>query len=438
MKRKLLFISTFILFAFSVILAQNLTTQPSSKAFIKSSSGNSKVSTVFDNERINNAPSDVVYDSIYYYTTDSTKKWTPVSKAVDLLYNANKDRISTTFKSLENQIWVNSNKHINTFDSNNQLINNLSQNWDKNAGWINSSQTIITYNANKNQTEVLMQMWSPFTDSWDNFFRTLYIYDNNNNRISYESQSWRNNNWLAISRVNSFFNSNNKIESENVETYVNSIWVKRNENRYYYDSHDNRILSEGYKDSVKYDSTISAFDAKNQEIFIDYFGKTGSSKNWVERMKTSNTYNLNGDLTHSLDKNWQSGIFYTAYFSTLYYNSLNQLTDDAVFRWEYPGTHVETGDSSHYYLHDPLAGISDTKPVKNNIVIYPNPSNGTFSVSTENKRIIQTLEVYNVIGERILQQHQSNQVTIPNAQAGIYFVKIDDGTGVYTKKITVQ
>lgn len=83
-------------------------------------------------------------------------------------------------------------------------------------------------------------------------------------------------------------------------------------------------------------------------------------------------------------------------------------------------------------------GSKITKEVKTNILIYPNPSNGTFIVNLDNKHLIQTLEVYNVVGERIVQQHQSNQVSIPNAQIGIYFVKIDDGTGIYTKKITVQ
>jgi hypothetical protein len=80
----------------------------------------------------------------------------------------------------------------------------------------------------------------------------------------------------------------------------------------------------------------------------------------------------------------------------------------------------------------------DTKEVKTNVLIYPNPSNGNFTVILENKRAIQNLEVYNVIGERILQQHLSNQVSIPNAQTGIYFVKIDDGVFIYTKRITVQ
>jgi hypothetical protein len=83
-------------------------------------------------------------------------------------------------------------------------------------------------------------------------------------------------------------------------------------------------------------------------------------------------------------------------------------------------------------------GIKNVKEIKGTMFIYPNPSNGTFTINLENKRPIQNLEVYNVVGERILQQHQSNQVSIPNAQAGIYFVKIDDGIGIYTKKITVQ
>jgi hypothetical protein len=96
---------------------------------------------------------------------------------------------------------------------------------------------------------------------------------------------------------------------------------------------------------------------------------------------------------------------------------------------------LEQGDSTH---HESPASITEVKTGKNNILIYPNPSNGSFTVNMENKRPVLNLEVYNVVGERIVQQHESNQVNIPNAQTGIYFVKIDDGTGIYTKKITVQ
>jgi hypothetical protein len=95
---------------------------------------------------------------------------------------------------------------------------------------------------------------------------------------------------------------------------------------------------------------------------------------------------------------------------------------------------LESGNDSIRISPDP----GEVKTNKGHVFIYPNPSNGNFTVSIENKRPVLHLEVYNVVGERILQQDQSNLVSIPNAQTGIYFIKIDDGTGIYTKKITVQ
>jgi hypothetical protein len=95
---------------------------------------------------------------------------------------------------------------------------------------------------------------------------------------------------------------------------------------------------------------------------------------------------------------------------------------------------LQAGSDSTHISPDP----GDVKTIKGHVLIYPNPSNGNFTVSIENKRPILHLEVFNVVGERILQQEESNQVSIPNAQTGIYFIKIDDGTGIYTKKITVQ
>jgi uncharacterized repeat protein (TIGR01451 family) len=56
-------------------------------------------------------------------------------------------------------------------------------------------------------------------------------------------------------------------------------------------------------------------------------------------------------------------------------------------------------------------------------VIYPNPSSGVFSFKdTQN---LQTLEVFNLVGERILSQGNQKEINLSNFANGIYFAKIN-------------
>lgn len=70
------------------------------------------------------------------------------------------------------------------------------------------------------------------------------------------------------------------------------------------------------------------------------------------------------------------------------------------------------------------------------ITIYPNPSNGTFSIKT--KFNFNRLEVYNSLGKLVKAQGNSTTLDLNNCRKGIYFVKIIRETSITTKKIVLQ
>jgi hypothetical protein len=88
-------------------------------------------------------------------------------------------------------------------------------------------------------------------------------------------------------------------------------------------------------------------------------------------------------------------------------------------------------------------GINQTLFAENDVEVFPNPSNGIFTIHQQN--IVsqkQTIEVYNLIGEKIYSTTQNQKeifdIDISNSSNGIYFVKIIDGNKIHTEKIVKQ
>ncbi|OFY67774.1 MAG: hypothetical protein A3H98_12370 [Bacteroidetes bacterium RIFCSPLOWO2_02_FULL_36_8] len=49
-----------------------------------------------------------------------------------------------------------------------------------------------------------------------------------------------------------------------------------------------------------------------------------------------------------------------------------------------------------------------------------------------------SIEIYDLMGEKILLQKSNVGIDISNIPKGIYFIKISDGTKIYNQKIVVQ
>ncbi|HQF42775.1 MAG TPA: T9SS type A sorting domain-containing protein [Ignavibacteriaceae bacterium] len=85
-----------------------------------------------------------------------------------------------------------------TYDSNNNLIEEISQNW-YGSNWVNSSKSTYTYDSNNNLIEILSENWEVF--NWVNFRKYTRIYDSNNNLIETITQYWNDSNWINDGRV---------------------------------------------------------------------------------------------------------------------------------------------------------------------------------------------------------------------------------------------
>ena len=80
-------------------------------------------------------------------------------------------------------------------------------------------------------------------------------------------------------------------------------------------------------------------------------------------------------------------------------------------------------------------GIINNSNNKNNITIYPNPSNGIFTI-TNNELQITNIEIVDITGKTIQYSVINNQYSIN--KKGIYFIKMKTENSTYTEKIIIQ
>lgn len=80
---------------------------------------------------------------------------------------------------------------------------------------------------------------------------------------------------------------------------------------------------------------------------------------------------------------------------------------------------------------------SDTLDI-NDIALYPNPSNGNFSINNSNK--IYSIEIYSIIGQKIFEEKNStkSKITLPNSAKGTYLVRITMDSNSVIKKLIIN
>ncbi len=86
--------------------------------------------------------------------------------------------------------------------------------------------------------------------------------------------------------------------------------------------------------------------------------------------------------------------------------------------------------------------VSNINNIENQISIYPNPSNGTFTI-TNCELQITNINITNIAGRLVLNEtkeidNQSTIINISNQPSGIYFLKINTENRIITKKIIIK
>jgi hypothetical protein len=381
-----------------------------------------------------------IFDSVYDWEWDTISNgWMINFKTINYVYDPNNNLISEIDQEKVGTAWVNSRKSTSTYDTKHNRTSILYQIWNDSA-WVNSAQHIYTYDVNNNRTSELVQTWKNST--WGNVHEYTYMYDSKNNMISDLFQNWNGSAWVNFYQYEYTYDSNNNQTNELDQQWNGSAWVNSEEYTYTYNV-DNKQLSglvQEWTDSAWVNSTQTnyTYDSSGNLTTIIYKGWNGSS--WIISFQSIFTYDDHNNLTSELDQQWYGGTWVTSGQSFYSYDVDNFQKGSSFRIWNITGTEITNGDSSYFYFHTVL-GINELTPQDAGIAVYPNPTNGKFTISSQGD--INAVEVYNLLGARIsscanFNGRTSAEIDLSNKSKGMYILNVHCGTKVYNCKIVVQ
>ena len=413
----------------------------------------------------------LLFDSIYTWKLDTlTMGWQKKDKTIDIVYDANNNWInwaSALYQLWNGSEWVNHSLETGTCDVNNNRTYELYQDWNGNA-WVNTAQRTWTYDANNNQTSDIYQEWDG--SAWINAEQSNYTYDADNNLISYLSQYWNNgildgywqetytydanNNrtyeldqtWNGSIFVNDrqyiwTYDVNNNQISELYQYWASAAWVNTQKLTYTYDANNNRtsFLRENWNSSswVNYEKNTYTYDARNNQISDLYQHWDASA--WVNSGNKTYTYDANNNRTNALYQHWDGSTWVNNWLDVIIYDANNFAKSLSTKYWNTAGTEIDQGDSTCFYFHTAL-GINDLIAKENVISIYPNPSSGKFTISSNSA--MRSAEVYDFTGACVyadvkFNKQFSKEIDLSNSPSGIYFIKINSGNKVSWRKVII-
>lgn len=331
-----------------------------------------------------------------------------------------------------NNTWVDTLKTTNTYDSNGNLIQLITQTWNpETSGWDNALIMSHTLNDDGTIKETLTRVW--YEEDWMNAFKIIYTYSPSKKVLTQTSQLSLEGNWMDMS-VSSYTYNDNDLPV----TMVTSVFG---------------IVSEQITYTYNPDGT------EHQQIYQNWSGGQ-----WENFEQTTNSYNDSKQLIGSLEEKWENETLVNNTRSTIAYNEAGSIIESKEQIW-LANTWVDgskemysynaTGELQQMisqewnaelaqwenkvrasYDYNPT-GINPVELTAKTFVVFPNPFEDqlTIKASSLDEHVIR---VFNSSGQLINTFTTSQSITnlnLGDLKQGAYFMKITSPQNEQTFKL---
>lgn len=375
-------------------------------------------------------------DSSYYYS------YTNMKVQGSIRYNGVNDSITSGIAWIDRQwgpftVGVNSSNKYEWFsmqaDQPNSVLGQPQAPSEYNIWQIYSDTNSVSYKPEWRMVSSIFPDDSQDTSSSYFYERTGYWHDVTNNK--YYSSRWR----LIDPKHGVNIDMTPKIANQLIDVTLFKFWegsttLKGTVNNLPIDGVGFAELVQNHNSNILLPSVPSGLTVTP---YLNYNALSWSAS-------TAGTYPVGGYRVYRSPHNngyWQ----YLVTTANLSYNDFSAVTDSSYY-YSVTSFDNQTATSASDYatavFASPLSGVNYIYGATNFLKISPNPSTGKFTVTNNSSNFI-TLEIYNVLGEKVyainnFKQQAVNEIDLSKSSKGMYFVKFYNGEKVYTDKIVIQ
>jgi len=250
-----------------------------------------------------------------------------------------------------------------------QTINNglkysiLKEEW-KNNEWEKIESDTFIYDANEKVISELMRYWIDSLLVNNSVF--LYTYNANGNLNSQLSQRWVNNAWVNNDLFEFTYDTSGNIITDSYSVWGDSVWYKETLFSYTYDINKNLLNYTRYiwyKDSLI--SKILLTNTYSQGIKTSELFQFWANNNWKNKSLFTFTYDANGNKINELLQYWESNMWVNINKHTSTFDNNNNLLTSLYQNWD-TNTWVNSSLDSLSYNSNGKVSNTITKIWQNN------------------------------------------------------------------------
>jgi hypothetical protein len=199
--------------------------------------------------------------------------------------------------------WDNKYRYVNYFDEKNNLLRGELQSWKGDSTWFTYMRAFYSYDQNNNRIEFYDQMLNG--NNWENYRRHIYDYDFQDNIVTQVNQIWDEVKWNDISKIVMDYFRNNLIDERRF-IWENQRWANEKHWSFKFNLNNNVLEELGqYWEGInwvnEYKWNFSYYTSQNLKDRTYNYWKNSE---WNIGTKSTYSYDENDNQIESLWQVW--------------------------------------------------------------------------------------------------------------------------------------
>lgn len=362
--------------------------------------------------------------------------------------------------------WELSNQISNTYNSAQQLIHDVGQQWIG-GEWVDQYRTTYVYNQAGLIRLFQYEAWTGI--NWELYVRFIHDYDDENRLQEFIAQDWIDNTWVNRYQRIFAYNDQLRLHSETRLFWQDDTWINRYRYTDYFDDHDRM------KSSIRHDWIDHEWQYSIRNMF-EYGSydkpelitvQERNAEQWEDITRIQLAYNETGNLTDEIyhyltddygtnDNGW-----------TFTYDETGHMTERAFWHECEPYWQVQSHDvfgydadnrntntltqvfkdywSNQSYVEFEYSKLTAVEEIEWNTTmqLFPNPVRETLQVIlTDGMKGPVQLAIYSSLGERVWTDKRNGQgslaVPVGFLASGNYVITVSGQAGIASQSFLKQ